>query len=60
MAKIGMTCPGRDNEKIVVKFAIGHPDFFCSDVHRLHFGQNHFHVFAFAQHGAYRGGNVGW
>ena len=49
MAEIGMPGSGRENEKIVIDLDIGCFNFPGIDIDRLHFGQDHFHIFTFAQ-----------
>src|SRR6266487_5659160 len=59
MSEIGMARAGRDNQIIVIEVPINHPHFLRVHVDRLHFGEDHSHVFAFAQNCAYGSGDVG-
>ena len=55
-----MSRTGGEDQIVVIAFQIERFDFFCIDIHGLHFCKNHLNVPAFAKDGAHRRGNIGW
>ena len=58
VAEIGMARPSRDDEVIIMNFALPRPHNVRPDVDLVHFREDHFDIFIFSKDPAHRRGNI--